>query len=120
MNSKDFAIGVLTTTATILLVGLLVIGSRSQPALAGGMTDDNGPYVITVSTLTIGDEEVVLVLNAPEEKLIAYRFDAAKRELAVLAGIDFAQVRAAASGATTPPKATKSKKSKRRRPKRRP
>jgi len=119
MNSKDFAIGILTTTATILLVGLLVIGSRSQPAMAGGMTDDNGPYVVTVSTLTTGDEEVVLVLNAPEEKLIAYRFDAARRELVVLDGIDFAQARAAAA-APKAPKAKKNKKTKRGRPKRRP
>ncbi|MFQ5461819.1 MAG: hypothetical protein ACE5E5_04240 [Phycisphaerae bacterium] len=119
MNSKDFAIGILTTTATILLVGLLVIGSRSQPAMAGAMTDDNGPYVITVSTLTSDDEEVVLVLNAPEEKLIAYRFDAARRELVVLDGIDVAQARAAAA-ATKAPKAKGANKNKRGRPKRRP
>ncbi len=117
MNSKDFAIGLLTTTATILFVGLLIIGSRSQSAFAGGMTDDNGPYVITVSTLTSGNEEVVLVLNAPEEKLIAYRFDAARRELAVLDGIDFAKARAGASAAKKP---TQGKKPSRGRSRRRP
>jgi hypothetical protein len=52
------------------------------------MTVTSGKFVLTVATRTVGDEEILMVLNAPEQRMIAYRYDTAQRELQVVSGID--------------------------------
>jgi hypothetical protein len=100
MDSKNFAIGILSTTAAILLVGLVIIHSRPDPVLAAGMTTTSGDYVLTVGTATIGNEELLYIIDAPAEKLIAYRFDAARREIVPIEIVDLKGLREAAAAAT--------------------
>ncbi len=115
MDSKNFTIGILSTTAAILLVGVLIISSRPAPALAHGMTASAGSYVMTVGTLTSGDEELVFLIDAPAEKMIVYRFDIARMRIVKAAGIDLAEMRA--FGSKGPPSTKKAgKKGRRGRP----
>jgi len=102
MDRRDFAIGVLSTSAIILFVGVLIVGTQPQGAQAGAMTTTNGEYVLTVGPLTMDNEELVFVLNAPTEKMVAYRFDNSKRNIEVVQGIDLAEMRKAAT-TTQPP-----------------
>ncbi len=74
MDSKNFAIGVLSTTAVILLVGVLIIHSQSSPALASGMTTEGGKYVMTVGAIDPA-EDLVFVINSTSQKMKVYRFD---------------------------------------------
>ena len=107
MDSKNFAIGVLSTTAVILLVGLVVIHTRPQAAAASGMTLVAGEYVLTVGGLNQVDEDYLYVLDNSESKLIAYRFDGFRRKIEVVEGIDLEEVRKAtesSSGGKGPPK----------------
>jgi len=99
MNSKNFAIGVLSTTATILLVGLILLHSRSNDALANGMTTSGGGYVVTVGNLTWNDEQVVYVVDASTDKMVVYRFNGGRHEIELLQGIDFAELKRAAAPA---------------------
>ena len=110
MDSKDFTIGVLSTTAVILFTALVIIGTRPPTALAGGMTTTNGEYTLTVGTLSANNEEVVYVINGPQEALIAYRFNAGKRQIEIASGIDLAAARRSA----TPPSQQPGKKKKSR------
>lgn len=103
MDAKNFTIGVLSTTAAILLVGLLVIHSRPEPARADGMTTSAGAYVLSVGGVSIADEEYLYVLDAPAQKLIAYRFDAGRQQIEVAQGIDLAELRRAAEQAQQQP-----------------
>lgn len=73
MDTKNFAIGVLSTTAVILLVGVLIIHSQSSPALATGMTTAGGKYVMTVGRIEPA-EELVFIVNATAQKMNIYRF----------------------------------------------
>ena len=97
MDPKNFTIGILSTTAVILFVGLTIIHTRPEPAYAAGMTTTNGDYVLTVGIITINDRELVYVIDAPAEKLIAYGFDAGKRQIDVVEGISLADMRGAAA-----------------------
>ena len=74
MDSKNFAIGVLSTTATILLVGVILVHSRSNEAQADGMTASGGGYIVTVGNLTQHDEELVYVVDTSTDKMAVYRF----------------------------------------------
>lgn len=50
MNSKDFAIGLLSVTAAILFTGIVLIQALApQPAIASGQSVSIGQYVVTTS-----------------------------------------------------------------------
>jgi hypothetical protein len=94
MDSKNFAIGILSTTAVILLIGVLLLSTRSEPAWASGMTSEGGGYILTVGTDPSEDEELVYVIDAPSEKLIVYRFNAGRGRIDIVQGIDLAELTA--------------------------
>jgi len=99
MDSKNFAIGVLSTTATILLVGVILVHSRSNEALADGMTTSGGGYVVTVGNLTQHDEELVYIIDASTDKMVVYRFDGRRHQIELVQGIDFAELKRASTPA---------------------
>jgi len=96
LDRKDLAIGVLSTTGVVLLVGVLLVQNRPPAALAGGMTTTGGGYVVTVGEAAAYTEELVYILDTASERMLAYRFDPFRREIRVVQGIDLAQVREAA------------------------
>lgn len=96
MDTRNFAIGILCVTATILLTGLLVIGTRPAPALADGMSVTGGDYVMLVGAYEQVDEEFVYLIDAPTERIIAYRFNAGRNQIEIVQGIDFGKIRQAA------------------------
>jgi len=99
MDSKNFTIGVLSTTATILLVGVILVHSRSNEALANGMTTSGGGYAVTVGNLTQHDEELVYVIDSSTDKMIVYRFDGSRHQIELVQGIDFAEMKRASTPA---------------------
>ena len=95
MNSKDFAIGILSTTAVILLVGLVILNVRPEPAQASGMTATGQDYILTVGASGSADEELVYILDAPAGKLIVYWFDGSRGRIEIAQGIDLGELRKA-------------------------
>ncbi len=114
MDTKNFAIGILSTTAVILLVGLLFLNSRPQPAWASGMTSGAGDYVLTVGSDASADEELVYVIDAPGQKLIAYRFATGRQQIEIVQGIDLAELRESPGQPAQPQKRKPSSRGRRR------
>ena len=81
MDSKNFMIGVLSTTAVILFVGLVVIQTRPQPARADGMAVIRGDYSITVGALTRNDEDLLYIIDSVAQRLNTYRFDSRRKQI---------------------------------------
>jgi hypothetical protein len=102
MNSKDLAIGILSTTAAILLVGLLVVHALPGPAYASGMGASGGDYVLTVGMDVTADQELLYLVDAPQEKMIVYRFDGGRGTIEIYQGIDLKPLRDAAAAQSTP------------------
>ncbi len=103
MNSKDFAIGVLCTTATILLVGLLILHSQAQPAGAAGVGVQAGDYVMAVGS--IGDRtEALYVIDTAVNGMNSYYFDFKSNAFGVPPGgqVDLGRLRAMAQSAAPP------------------
>ncbi len=92
MDPKNFAIGILSTTGVILLVGLLIIATRPDPAWAAGMTATGGGYVLTVGRDATGDEDLLYMLHSQSARLIVYRFDSGRQQIDVVQGIDLAEL----------------------------
>lgn len=92
MDSRNFAIGALSTIATILLVGLAVIHSRPAPAVASGMTARAGSYQLVVGADATGDQELLYVINNAVGRMIVYRFDPGRKQIHTVQGIDLAQL----------------------------
>ena len=93
MDSRDFAIGILSTSAVILLVGLLIISSRPETALADGMTTSGGDYVLVVGGVSAADEEHLYLLDSPMERLITYRFDGGRQQIEIVQGVELGELR---------------------------
>ena len=74
MNSKDLAIGVLSTTAVVMLVGLILLNAQPQPAYASGMGDRGGDYIMLTGSMW-EKEELLYIFNTAEGKMMVYRYD---------------------------------------------
>ena len=103
MNSKNFAIGILTTTSAILLVGVLLMGRMADVARAGSMTVSGGDYTVAVGRINSRDE-VLYIIDAPTQRMGMFRFDSGARKIVLIAGEELGLVRKnVTAGTSTPP-----------------
>ncbi len=114
MDPRNFTIGVLSTTAAILLVGVVIVQSQPQVAWASGMTASGGEYVMTVGRDISGDQELLYVIDSGTQRMVVYRFNASRQQIELVQGIELDKLREAnaAAGQKQPPGTTK----RRRRP----
>jgi hypothetical protein len=90
MNTKRFTIGVLSITATILLVGVVLL-SASRPVQASGMNARGGDYVMATVQSNSSTEQLV-VIDAATSRMLVYQYNVSRRELEISTGIDFARL----------------------------
>ncbi len=77
MNGKDFAIGVLSVTAVILFVGLVILSQLSpQQAMAFGQGGTAGDYVVSTAQLD-NTTDVVFVTDTVAQEMNMYGFNSA-------------------------------------------
>lgn len=81
IDGKTFAIGVLSITACILFVGLLLI--TSEAAYGIGQTDRAGDYIMLTQQLT-DYQEGVIVIDAASRQMTLYALDGANKQLRIL------------------------------------
>lgn len=82
MNSKDLAIGVLSTTAVILFVGLILLNAQPTTVHASGMLDRGGDYIMLSGELW-EQEELLYVIDAGTSRMIAYRYNQTTKQIEV-------------------------------------
>lgn len=92
VDSKTFAIGVLSVTACVLFVGFLLLSS--QPAQAVGQSDRSGDYKALTMQVTRSKEQLV-VIDAAAKRAIAYDFNYGMKQLNIAAIIPFENLRKA-------------------------
>ena len=90
MDSRNFAIGILSTTAVILFVGLVLTLSRPAPVYASGMGDRGGDYNM-LSGAIWEQEEVLYVINTAMDRMITYKYDRQTGRVIVAQGTDLKQ-----------------------------
>ncbi len=104
MDPKNFTIGVLSTTAAILLVGVVIVQSRPQPVRASGMTASGGEYVLTVGRDISGDQELLYVIDSGTQRMVVYRFNANRQQIELIQGIELDKLREANAAAGQQPR----------------
>ena len=104
MDSKNLTIGVLSVTAVVLLVGVVITTIQPNPALAAGMTASGGQYIMTVGVSPSPDEEFVYLIDTQTNRLIVYRFDAAHAQIELAQGLELSELRDAAKQGNQPNK----------------
>jgi hypothetical protein len=98
MDSKNFTIGILSTTAAILLVGLILMQTRPEPAYAANMNDRGGDYLLVTGQVQV-NQEMLYVIDAASEKVMSYIFDLNGRRINVVGNTgDLGQLRGGGSG----------------------
>jgi hypothetical protein len=82
MDAKNLAIGVLSVTATVLLVGNLVVVSLPAPAVAVGQIDRGGDYIMVTSQFNTSTE-LVFIVDGAAGRMAAYAYDFSRRIIQV-------------------------------------
>ncbi|MFO0973720.1 MAG: hypothetical protein U1A27_09820 [Phycisphaerae bacterium] len=91
IDRQTFAIGVLSITAAVLLVGILVVASLPAPALAVGQTDRGGDYLMVTSQFNTGTE-LVFVVDGAVGRMIAYAYNLNTHGLQLWDQLEFSRV----------------------------
>ena len=81
IDGKALAIGVLSITACILFVGLLLI--TLQPAYGIGQIDRGGDYIMLTQQLT-NSQEGVIIIDAASRQMTLYVLNGSNRQLQIL------------------------------------
>lgn len=71
MDSKNFTIGVLSITAAVLLVGLIVVNVRPAPAIGAETSALSGDFTISVGRVT-QDTEALYVIDNITQRMLMY------------------------------------------------
>ena len=95
-DNRNLVIGVLTVTATILFVGVVLstMGGRNE-ALAIGQLDRGGDYVMVTGQFS-DSEELVYVTDAAAQRMNIYSYNATNRQFTLWDSIDLRAVLGAA------------------------
>ena len=80
LDGKTFAIGVLSITACILFVGLLLV--TLQPAYGIGQTDRGGDYIMVTQQLT-NSQEGCIIIDAASRQMTLYALNGSNRQLQI-------------------------------------
>jgi hypothetical protein len=83
IDSKTFAVGVLSITACILFVGLVMVTMQPMPAYGIGQTDRGGDYIMVTQQLT-NSQEGVIVIDAAARQMTLYALNGSNKQLQVL------------------------------------
>lgn len=93
LDRGSFAVGLLSVTAVMLLVGIVIVQMMPETVRADGMTVSGGDYMMTVGALTDTDEDYVYIIDIPSSKLAVYRFDISSSQIQIIQGIELAKFR---------------------------
>ncbi len=91
-DNRNYTIGVLSITATILLVGLLLATNQpSNQAHAFGQIDRGGDYIMVTGQFT-DNEELVYVTDAAAQRLNAYSWETTTQSFVLWDSLDLAKL----------------------------
>lgn len=87
-DSKNLAIGVLSITATILLVGVILSGLvTTEPAYARGQSDRGGDYIMLTGQFS-DSSELIYVTDAAAQRMNLYSYETSTRQFVLWDSID--------------------------------
>ena len=84
---SDLAIGVLSITAVILLVGVFVTLSQQSPVQAIGLLDRGGDYILVTGQFT-ENTELVYVTDAAAQRMNVYSYEQSTRQFELWDTVD--------------------------------
>ncbi len=99
-DPRNLTIGVLTTTAVILLVGFLLVPSQAPTAYADGATIVKDDYVLSVGGLTQANEDLLYIIDSPKQMLNVYRFNSNRNQIDLASSVSLEEMRKSASTPT--------------------
>lgn len=83
LDARTFAVGVLSVTACVLLVGILLLSATPRAALATGQMDRAGDYLMLTQQIS-NSEEAVVVIDAASQRMSLYFLDPNTRKLVAI------------------------------------
>ncbi|MBK8915308.1 MAG: hypothetical protein IPM64_12050 [Phycisphaerales bacterium] len=91
LDGRSLAIGVLSITACIFLVGLVLL-IQTPPALGIGQLDRGGDYIMLTQQISSSSEGLVIV-DGGSNRMVLYTFDFNQKKLAQADGFELSKLR---------------------------
>lgn len=102
LDGRTFAIGILSITACVLLVGYLLLATQPTPAYATGQVDRGGDYILATEQLS-SSQEGVIVIDTAARRMSLYILDMNQHRLRpIQLNIPLSRMPGAAAPRTTP------------------
>ncbi|MGE3182102.1 MAG: hypothetical protein AB7N71_10760, partial [Phycisphaerae bacterium] len=92
LDRQALTIGVLSITAAILFVGVILSLSQPTTAHAIGMNASGGDYVMLTQQLT-DSQEAIIIIDSAAEKIAVFGYDFSRKVLIPIDGFDLARLR---------------------------
>lgn len=90
MNTKDFAIGILSVVAVILFASLVLLQALApSPAMAFAQNAVSGDYLVSTARLSQGTE-LLVITDAALQRMNVYGFNADLGQIELVERIDLA------------------------------
>jgi hypothetical protein len=86
LDAQTFTIGVLSVTACVLFVGLLLVSLAPRPAYGTAQLDRAGDFIMFTSQIS-NTQEAICVIDAATQRMILYVLDPNTRKLLILDGL---------------------------------
>lgn len=82
LDARTFAIGILSVTATVLFVGLLML-ANAKPAYGIGMSDRAGDYIMVTMQIS-NSMEGVAILDAAAKRMNVYALEPNTKKIGII------------------------------------
>ncbi|NOX57710.1 MAG: hypothetical protein GXP29_02485 [Planctomycetes bacterium] len=89
-SAKNIAIGSLSITAVILLVGILLVNAIPAPVQAGSVSSYGGDFTVTIGRVT-RDAELIYLVDNTTERLLVYGLQRKTGRVAILDKAEISQ-----------------------------
>lgn len=82
LDARTFAVGVLSVTATVLFVGLLMV-ANTRPAYGIGMSDRSGDYIMVTMQIS-NSMEGIAVIDAAARRMNIYALEPNTKKIGII------------------------------------
>lgn len=91
VDTRTLMMGVLSITACILFVGLMLIVIQPRPAYGIGQLDRAGDYIMLTQQIS-NSQEVCIIIDTASRQMAMYMYNASNRQIQRLQNIPLSEM----------------------------
>jgi hypothetical protein len=91
VDNRSLTIGVLSITACVLFVGLILTLAQPKPAYGIGQIDRTGDYIMLTQQVT-NSQELCVIIDSASRQMALYAYNSSNRQIQLLQNIQLSDM----------------------------